>query len=73
MPESLHPADDPNPASLPAAEAVLNADDRAVLDEAFATDPDPLNQRSEDERYRRLFSRIVMAAPEPIGVGPAIN
>ena len=58
---------------LPVAEAVLNADDRAVLDEAFATDPDPLSQRSEDERYRRLFSRIVMAAPEPIGVGPAIN
>ena len=58
---------------LPVAEKVLNTDDRAVLDEAFATDPDPLSQRSEDELYRRLFSRIVMAAPEPIGVGPAMS
>ena len=58
---------------LPVAEEALTTTDRAVLDEAFATDPDPLSQRSEDELYRRLFSRIVMAAPEPIGVGPAMS
>ena len=58
---------------LPVAERVLTDADRAALDAAFAADPEPLSQRSEDEVYRRLFSRIVMAAPEPIGVGPALG
>lgn len=58
---------------LPVAEAALTAADREALDAAFTTDPDPMTERSEDEGYRRLFSRIVMAAPEPIGIGPAIG
>jgi hemerythrin-like domain-containing protein len=55
---------------LPAAEASLDAQDWAELDAAFATNCDPLTGKyPRDPLYDRLFTRIVMIAPEPIGLG----
>ncbi len=55
---------------LPEAEKVLSAQDWRVLDEAFATNGDPLTGKyPRDPVYDRLFTRIVMRAPAPIGVG----
>ncbi len=58
---------------LPAAQKVLTPDDRAELDRVFGSDPDPLTVGATGSVYHRLFSRIVMAAPEPIGVGPTMG
>ncbi len=55
---------------LPAAEKSLNAQDWLALDAAFATNCDPLTGKYQrDPLYDRLFTRIVMIAPEPIGLG----
>lgn len=55
---------------LPAAEKVLSADDWKQLDAAFATNCDPLTGKyPRDPAYDRLFTRIVMRAPAPIGLG----
>lgn len=55
---------------LPAAEKALDAQDWAELDAAFATNCDPLTGKyPRDPLYDRLFTRIVMIAPEPIGLG----
>ncbi len=55
---------------LPEAEKVLSAQDWRVLDEAFATNGDPLTGKyPRDPVYDRLFTRIVMRAPAPVGVG----
>ena len=55
---------------LPAAQQVLSVDDWKELDEAFATNCDPLTgQYPRDPAYDRLFTRIVMRAPAPIGLG----
>jgi hemerythrin-like domain-containing protein len=55
---------------LPAAEKSLGAQDWAELDAAFATNCDPLTGKyPRDPLYDRLFTRIVMIAPEPIGLG----
>ncbi|MDZ4075382.1 MAG: hemerythrin domain-containing protein [Hylemonella sp.] len=55
---------------LPEAEKVLSAQDWQALDEAFATNGDPLTGKyPRDPVYDRLFTRIVMRAPAPIGVG----
>ncbi len=55
---------------LPEAEKVLSAQDWQVLDKAFATNGDPLTGKyPRDPVYDRLFTRIVMRAPAPIGVG----
>lgn len=53
---------------LPLAERLLGEDDRRELDEAFTSHRDPL--LVHDPVYDRLFTRIVMKAPAPIGVGP---
>ena len=59
-------------ALLPVAEAVLAEDDWAVLDEAFTSHADPLNPRlPRDPHFDRLFTRIVMRVPAPIGLGEA--
>jgi hemerythrin-like domain-containing protein len=55
---------------LPVAESLLDADDWAVLDAAFSAHRDPLAGGLRDPCYDRLFSRIVLTAPAPIGVGP---
>lgn len=55
---------------LPAAQKVLTDSDWQMLDEAFAGNADPLTQVSlRDPRFDLLFSRIVMQAPTPIGLG----
>jgi len=55
---------------LPEAEKVLSAQDWEALDAAFATNCDPLTGKyPRDPVYDRLFTRIVMRAPAPIGVG----
>ncbi len=57
-------------AILPVAQAVLSDSDWAELDAAFANNCDPLTgQHPRDPAFDRLFTRIVMRAPAPIGVG----
>ena len=60
---------------LPAAEKTLTAADWHELDAAFGTNRDPLaGSCPHDPAYDRLFTRIVMKAPAPIGLGPsAVN
>jgi len=55
---------------LPAAEQLLSEADWKALDDAFAQNCDPLTGKyPRDPVYDRLFTRIVMRAPAPIGVG----
>ena len=55
---------------LPAAERALTNADWHALNAAFATNQDPLNTRlPRDPQFDRLFTRIVMLAPSPVGVG----
>ena len=55
---------------LPAAEYALTAQEWAELDAAFASNCDPLTGKyPRDPLFDRLFTRIVMTAPEPIGLG----
>jgi hemerythrin-like domain-containing protein len=48
----------------------LSETDWSELNAAFAHHADPLVTGSHDPIYDRLFTRIVMRAPAPIGVGP---
>jgi hemerythrin-like domain-containing protein len=55
---------------LPAAERALTDADWHALNAAFATNQDPLNTLlPRDPQFDRLFTRIVMLAPSPVGVG----
>ena len=55
---------------LPAAERSLDAQDWAELDAAFVTHRDPLApDGAREPAWDRLFTRIVLRAPAPIGVG----
>ncbi len=55
---------------LPAAQRVLSSQDWRAVDGAFAGNQDPLSgTQARDPVYDRLFTRIVMRAPAPIGVG----
>jgi len=55
---------------MPEAERVLTDADWVALDAAFATNCDPLTGKyPRDPVYDRLFTRIVMRAPAPIGLG----
>ncbi len=56
---------------LPAAQKVLGPGDWAELDAAFQSNRDPLTGSVRDPCYDRLFTRIVLTAPAPIGVGAA--
>jgi hemerythrin-like domain-containing protein len=57
---------------LPAAVRVLSASDWQEMDAAFATNCDPLTGKTpRDPAFDRLFTRIVMRAPAPIGLGDA--
>ena len=59
-------------AILPEAERVLTEADWKELDAAFETNCDPLTGKyPPDPAYDRLFTRIVMKAPAPIGLGDA--
>lgn len=55
---------------LPAAERALAPADWEELDEIFSAARDPLAGGPRDPAYDRLFTRIVMTAPAPIGLGP---
>ncbi len=55
---------------LPVAQEVLGASDWEQLDAAFDAQGDPFVAGARDPMYDRLFTRIVMRAPAPIGVGP---
>jgi hemerythrin-like domain-containing protein len=54
---------------LPIARRVLTEEDWRELDKAFGANDNPL-QGGADTRFDRLFSRIVLRTPAPIGVGP---
>ncbi|MFP5466284.1 MAG: hemerythrin domain-containing protein [Gammaproteobacteria bacterium] len=57
---------------LPEAERCLTDEDWHALNAAFATNQDPLNGRiPRDPQFDRLFTRIVMRAPAPVGLGQA--
>jgi hemerythrin-like domain-containing protein len=58
---------------LPLAEKTLSAQDWDELDHAFLANRDPLTGHEPEEGYRPLFSKIVMATPAPIGLGPALH
>jgi hemerythrin-like domain-containing protein len=55
---------------LPVAAKLLAPADWEVLDSAFQSTRDPLAGGEREPCYDRLFTRIVMTAPAPIGVGP---
>ena len=54
---------------LPLAARVLNDDDWAVLDPAFAANLDPLTGHPAQAEYDALFSRILRLVPAPLGLG----
>lgn len=54
---------------MPAARKLLTDEDWAELDAVFEKGRDPLAGGERDPSYDRLFTRIVMTAPAPIGVG----
>lgn len=55
---------------IPAALNVLRQKDWDFLDQAFAGNRDPLSEPfSKDPLYEKLFTRIVMRTPAPIGLG----
>ena len=56
---------------LPVAQQRLDARQHAALDAAFQANADPLGPDGRQPIYDRLFTRIVMRAPAPIGLGPA--
>ena len=57
---------------LGAEKALTNAE-WEELDLAFEHGRDPLAGGTADPSYDRLFTRIVLAAPAPIGVGPEME
>jgi hemerythrin-like domain-containing protein len=54
---------------MPLARRVLDANDWAAIEAAFAAHRDPLAGAGTDD-YDALFQRIVTLAPAPIGLGP---
>jgi hemerythrin-like domain-containing protein len=57
---------------IPEAKKVLNDADWAALDAAFATNCDPLSGKyPHDAAYDKLFTKITLLAPAPIGLGDA--
>ena len=55
---------------IPEALKVLNADDWRSIDAAFAMNSDPLsNCKPRDPIYDRLFTKITLRTPAPIGLG----
>ena len=55
---------------LSAAQEALQPGDWTAIDAAFASNTNPLAPgKARDAAYDRLFTRIVMRAPSPIGLG----
>jgi hemerythrin-like domain-containing protein len=58
---------------LPLAMKHLTKEDWAEIDTAFLANRDPLTGHEPTDQYRPLFSKIVLSAPAPIGLGPALT
>ena len=58
---------------LCAAPLLLSSHDWIELDRAFNSHRDPLATGIRDPSFERLFTRIVMSAPEPLGIGRAFE
>jgi hemerythrin-like domain-containing protein len=58
---------------LPVAERVFTPEDWKAINHAFEADRDPLAGGERDPGYDRLFTRIVLATPAPLGVGAALT
>jgi hemerythrin-like domain-containing protein len=58
---------------LPVARRVLDAAEMRELDHAFEATRDPLAGGVSDPMYERLFTRIVLATPAPLGVGRQLH
>jgi hemerythrin-like domain-containing protein len=58
---------------LPVAKTALTSAQWQELDVAFERDRDPLAGGVRDPSYDRLFTRIVMSTPAPIGLGPELG
>jgi hemerythrin-like domain-containing protein len=56
---------------LPLAKSRLTPSDWEVIDAAFTGGAVPLLNPKTTAEYAKLFDRIVMLAPPPIGVGPS--
>ena len=56
---------------LPLAAQVLNDEDWALIDAAFASNADPIVGVSATREFRALFRRIVSLAPPPLGWDPS--
>ena len=55
---------------IPEALKVLNADDWRSIDAAFAMNSDPMStSKVRDPMYDRLFTKITLRTPTPIGLG----
>lgn len=57
---------------LPLALQVLSPQDWAELDEAFATNRDPLTGHLPEAEYAQLFQKVLRAVPAPLGLGPGL-
>lgn len=57
---------------LPLAQRTLTAEDWQQLDEAFASNRDPLTGHEPTADYRVLFTRILSMVPAPIGLGSPV-
>jgi hemerythrin-like domain-containing protein len=59
---------------IPQALLVLEPEDWVILDKSFEKNCDPLSKsRQRDPIYDRLFTKIVMHTPEPIGLGASLR
>lgn len=59
-------------ALFPIAEQALTDEDWKTLNEAFGQNRDPLGSRTpRDPQFDRLFTRIVLRTPAPLGLGAA--
>lgn len=58
---------------LPVARRVLDEADWKQLDHEFEVTRDPLAGGAREPQYDRLFTRIVLSTPAPLGVGPELS
>ena len=58
---------------LPLAERLFTEADWVELDAAFMQNRDPLTYRDDEDEFRPLFKRILMALPAPLGLGPVMQ
>ena len=54
---------------LPLALRLFSREDWDELDQAFATNRDPLTGHAPEQAYEALFQRILTVVPAPLGLG----